>query len=188
MNVQQAWQSQVTEARVSLAYVQHRARSLETRTRLRNALEYAMAVVGVGYLAWNAWEYFLQRPLALAGLGWFGLAFLFFTWHWHRMAAAQATPMDAGVLDTLRFQRLQLERQRDARRLYWRYWLPALVPGVVLVVWSMLVETQVIPWTSIWMVLGWFVVGSAGGVGYYEYTARRLQREIDALDTLASSN
>ena len=41
MNVQQVWQAQATEApRISLAYVRHRAGSVERRTRLRNALEY----------------------------------------------------------------------------------------------------------------------------------------------------
>ena len=59
MNAQQVWQSQVTDApRISLEYVRHQARNLESRTRLRNALEYGTGVLAFlmfGFGAWQEW-------------------------------------------------------------------------------------------------------------------------------------
>jgi hypothetical protein len=189
MNVQQVWQSQPAEApRISLAYVRHRVRTLERRSRWWNGAEYAGALFGAVFLGWHAWVQFLDKPIALAGFAWFALSFLFFVWHWHRMASVQAAPTDAGVLDTLRFQRRQLERQRDARRRYWRYWVPALIPGIALMIAHLLIEVRPVPWTSVWGMIVSSSLISAAGAAFYEHKARQLQREIDALDTLAASN
>jgi hypothetical protein len=186
MNAQELWQSQALDApRISLDYVRHRAASLEQRSRWRNAFEYLGCVVGTGLCAWQVAVQGAARPFMAAALICFLLFMLIFAWRWHSTAGASAPPADAGVLDTLRFQRRELERQRDARRHAWRWWLPAMVPGVVLMAVSLVTEFEPARWTAFWGTLAWVLVGNAGMQAIYEYTARRLQREIDALDSLS---
>lgn len=187
MTPQQAWQEQPGEApRISLEYVRHRARSIERRSYCRNAFEYAGATLGAGGCAWFAWTHQSKLPLMAAGMAWIALYFVYVAIQWNRRAGTQLAPTDAGVLDTLRYQRRQLERQRDARRGNWRWWLPPLVPAYVLFVVSMAVEQGGIRRPEFWLMIGWFAFVTGIAIAVYERTARRLQREIDALDSLAS--
>ncbi len=62
------------------------------------------------------------------------------------LAAAEPAPADAGVLDTLRYQRRQLERQRDLRRRSWRWWGLPMLPGMALMLASMIIEQDPVPW------------------------------------------
>jgi hypothetical protein len=186
MNAQELWQAQALDApRISLDYVRRRAASLEQRSRWRNAFDYFCCLVGVGLCVWQAAVKGASQPILAAGLVCFVLFMVIFAWRWHVTAGAASAPADAGVLDTLRFQRRELERQRDARRHSWRWWLPAMLPGVVLVALSLVIELDPPHWTAFWATVSWVVVGSAGGQAIYEYTARGLQREIDALDSLS---
>jgi hypothetical protein len=187
MNAQQVWQSQVTEApRISLDYVRHRTRNLEQRMRWRNALEYALGFLAFLVFIFGARQYGPSRPIMLAAHVWFALWAVFYMYWWHRLASTQATPADAGVLDNLRYQRRQLERQRDARLRSWRWWgLPGL-PGVVLMLVSMVVEAEPVQWNVIGLLIVWLLVGTAIGFGFLNHEARRYQREIDALDSLAA--
>jgi hypothetical protein len=186
MNAQQLWQAQAAEVpRISLAYVRHRASSLEQRTRWRNLLEYAVAFFGFCVCTFFAWQRFPARPLMIACLGWLALWSLWYMYRWHRFAASQATPAEAGVLDTLRYQRRQLERQRDARRDSWRWWGLTPLPGYFLMLLSMFVEQDPVPWDAIVIVVVGISATTAIGVWALEREARRFQREIDALDSLA---
>jgi hypothetical protein len=187
MNAQQVWQSQVTEApRISLDYVRHRTGNLEQRTRWRNALEYVLGILAFAVFIFGARQYGPSRPLMLAAHAWFALWALFYMYWWHRLAASQVTPADAGVLDNLRYQRRQLERQRDARLKSWRWWgLPSL-PGFVLMLVSMVVEVEPVRWNVIGLLIVWLLAGTAIGVWFLNHEARRFQREIEALDSLAA--
>jgi hypothetical protein len=186
VNAQQLWQSQATDApRVSLDYVRHGARAFERRILWRNAFEYAGALLGIASCSIVATDIWSHRPLFAAGIAWFALFMLYAAIQWHRKAGRKVAPADAGVLDTLRFQRRHLERQRDARRGNWRWWLPPYIPGAALLIASQLTE---IPDPFVWrtpFLIVWLVLGIVGGIWFYEHGARRLQREIDALDSLA---
>jgi hypothetical protein len=187
MNLQQVWQSQATEApRISLAYVRHGASALELRTRRRNAIEYLVGVLCLGLFSFSALQYREGRPLMVAALVWFALWSIHYMVCWHRMASAKAAPAEAGMLDCLRYQRRELERQRDLRRRNWRWWGPAVLPGFGLFFASMFLEVKPVPWNEIAFVVVWIVVGSGLGIAWLEAEARRLQREIEALDSLAS--
>ncbi len=186
MTPQQAWQSEATEApRISLAFVRHGASALESRTRWRNALEYAVGVASLGLFGFTITQR-LDRPLMVAALGWFVLWCLYYMFRWHRMASTTPAPAEAGVLDCLRYQRQQLERQRDLRRRNWRWWGPPSLPGFGLFFASLLTEVKPVPWNEIVFVAVWVVVGTGLAIAFLEAEARRLQREIDALDSLAS--
>ncbi len=185
MNAQQVWQSQPTDApRITLEYVRHQARGLESRMRWRNAVEYGTGALAFVLSGFSAWQ-FGARPIMLAALAWLTVWSLYYMYRWRREAAAAQAPADSGVLDTLRFQRRQLERQRDARRRSWRWVVPTMSPGIVLILVSLVVEQDPVPWGKFAFVVIWMTVGFALAAGIMEAGARRLQKEIDALDSLA---
>jgi hypothetical protein len=187
MNVQQVWQSQATEApRISLAYVRHGVSALERRARWRNAFEYGMAVFAIVVFLLVAWQRASGRPIMLAAMICAALWSLFYMFRWHQLASVVVRPDEAGILDTLQYQRKHLERQRDARRGSWRWWgLPAL-PAVLLSIASLIFELNPVPWGSVVLITVWILVGGGIGAWYLEYEARRFQREIDALDSLST--
>lgn len=187
MNVQQVWQTQATEApRFSLDYVRHGASTLERRARWRNALEYGTAVFACGLFLVIAWRQESGRPIMLAGLIFGALWALWYMVGWHRLAAVAARPEEAGVLDTLRYQRKHLERQRDARRRSWRWLFLPTLPMFALFIASQIFEMNPVPWIKVAFLVFWLLAGGGFGAWYSKYEARRFQREIDALDSLSS--
>jgi MFS family permease len=186
MTTQEIWQLQALEApRVSAAYMRHRARDLASRTRIRNGSNYAGGVLCALFLAWCGWRYpghFLHRPVMITGLALGVLASVYLLFRWHHLASAAKGPEDAGVIDSVSFYRHQLERQRDARR-NWRRRLP-VVPGLITVLASFVLELNPIPWALLAMVTIFMVGVFSFAIAFEEWTARRLQREIDALDLL----
>jgi hypothetical protein len=189
MNPQQVWQAQAVEApRISLAYVRHRTAALNRRVRWRNALEYAACVLALVLAAWQAWEYwqYQSRPIMAAGLAWFALWYVYYVVRWHRHAGLAEAPVAGGVLDSLRYQRQQLERQRDVRHRTWRWWGPTVAPGFVLVLVSMMVELRPVPWGEIFFFVVWVVIALVLAMAYIARERRRIQQEIDALDSLIS--
>jgi hypothetical protein len=187
MNAQQVWQSQALDApRMSLAYVRHRASGLERRTQWRNALEYGVGVLACAMCGVIAYQQFASRPIMTASLVMMALWSLYYVYRWHQLASSKPVPAEAGVLDTLRYQRQQLERQRDMRRRSWRWAGLPLLPGLALMLASLLLEHDPVPWGGIAFVIAWLFVGTAIAVWILESEANRFQREIDALDSLAS--
>ena len=185
MNAQQVWQSQSLEApRMSLAFVRHEAGKLERRTRLRNALEYGTGILCCVLFGVGAWHEGVERPVMVASLGWFAAWSLYYMYRWHGGAGVKPAPGEEGVLDTLRFQRQQLVRQRDFRRQSWRWWAPTVLPGFALFLASKIIEENPVPVNELAFLLVWVSLGVVLGVGFLEGEARRLQREIDALDSL----
>jgi hypothetical protein len=189
MNPQQVWQTQAIEApRISLAYVRHRTAALTRRVLWRNALEYSACALALVLAAWQAWDYGLNqaRPIMAAGLAWFALWYVYYVIRWHRHAGLPEAPLAGGVLDSLRYQREQLERQRDVRHESWRWWGPTVTPGFVLVLTSMIVESRPVPWGEIFLFVLWVSVAISLAMAFVARERRRIQREIDALDSLIS--
>jgi hypothetical protein len=185
MTTQEIWQLQALEApRVSAAYMRYRTRDLVRRTRIRKGSGYAIVFLGTLFFAWSSWRYLLlHRPLMSAAPALWVLACVYFVFRWHRRASAPQVPEDAGVLDSLSFYRRELERQRNARRGKWRWELPLFVPGLIAMFSSLVLEFNR-PWALV-AIEAILIVGMASlGVAFEEWSARRLQREIDALDSL----
>jgi hypothetical protein len=146
-----------------------------------------VGALACGIYVWRATQpFFLARPLLLAAVAWYGLFTVYCMFRVHRYAATQVNPVDVGVLDTLRFHRLQLERQRDFRRGIWRWQLPALLPGLVLQIAAMIVYSA--PWQVFAFLIGVVSLGIALALAIGEYRARQSQREIDALDSLVEGS
>lgn len=187
MTPQQIWLSQSAEApRISLEYVRHTANNLDRRTRRHNALNYGVIGASFAVCLWAAWQHFSSaKPIMGAGVICIGLWLVYCLFLGRRLGAAQTTPAEAGVLDTLRFHRRQLERQRDARRIGWRRGFPPVVPGFALMFVSLFSEFDSMRWDSIGIVAAGFLLAFGWGTWSTERQARGFQREIDALDSLA---
>jgi hypothetical protein len=101
---------------------------------------------------------------------------------WHKRAASQEQPAELGVLDALKFHRRQLERQRDVRLDRWRRW-PA-IPGVLLIFVAGAIEITPTPWMRFGLGAVVMAVVLSIAIVIEERIARRIQKEIDALDSL----
>ena len=184
MNAQQVWLAQATQPpRISLDYIRHQASSLERGTRNRTIRGYLVCVSACVFWGWVAWTHFSSQPLMLAAIVWYGLLALYSMYRLNRHAALQVNSAEAGVLDTLRFHRKQLERQRDFRRGVWRWQLPAVLPGLMLQFAAMIIYSA--PMKSIVFLVVVTTLGFALAIAVGQFQARRAQREIDALDSLA---
>jgi hypothetical protein len=185
MNVQQVWLSQATQApRISLEYIRHQASSLERGTRFRAGLNYGICLLACVFYGWSAWTNFSGMPLFKAAVAWYGLFALYCMYRLHRHVAAQINTADAGVLDTLRFHRRQLERQRDFRRNNWRWQLKAILPGLLLQIVAMAIYS--LPARNFVMLVVVVLLGFTLEFVVGKIRARRSQREIDALDSMGS--
>ena len=185
MNAQQVWQSQSIEApRMSLAYVRHITNEFDRRRRRRAALTYVLGVVCVWLSGFIAWQLASTKPLLAAATLYNALFVLSAIFRLYRHLNVEASPADAGVLDTLRYQRRQLERQRDWRRNSWRWAVLSLLPG-----WAMMLASQYfsdpVPWKGMAATVLVLVVAMGLSALHEERRARQSQREIDALDSLA---
>ncbi len=85
----------------------------------------------------------------VAGLAITMLSLVYVAFGWYRLASAGHVPKDAGAADSLSFYRRELERQRDARRGNWRRWLPSVVPGLITVSASFVLELNRTPWALV---------------------------------------
>lgn len=187
MNAQQVWLAQATQApRVSLEYIRHQASSLERGTRFRAGLNYFICVLACGFYGWSAWTHFSGLPWLQAAVTWYGLFMIYCMYRLHRHVAAQINTADAGVLDTLRFHRRQLERQRDFRRHSWRWQFLAILPGLLLQTIAMAVYSM--PPQKVVILAVVISLGFVLQYGVGEIRARRSEREIDALDSLAGGS
>jgi hypothetical protein len=185
MNTQQLWQAQALDApRMSLAFVRHQADALRRRTRIINAANYVVGGAGMAYFAWKGAEFFSNAPLlSAATVLWLAAALLAILLTRKRFGSQQQ-PAEFGVLDALKFHRQQLERQRDARRGVGR-WLPLFfIPGHVMLFMSFFLEVTPIPWKYVVFNAVTIVFGTWIAIAMTARGARRIQKEIDALESL----
>jgi hypothetical protein len=189
MNAQQVWQAQELDApRISLEYIRHISTDFDRRRQQRAALGYAICIGACAWWAFCAWKFFSTKPLMLAALLCWGLYALYAFYRTRRHVSVESSPANAGVLDTLRYQRRQLERQRDFRRSGWRINLTVL-PGYALMLASMYFENSPpASWHHIGFWALFLVVALALAAWAGERQARRSQREIDALDSLTDDS
>ena len=183
MNSQQLWQAQALDApRISLAFVRLQSESLLRWTRLRNSIIYVVAVAVIPYFVWKAWSIFGWAPLRATAILVNIPIFVWILFRWHKRAASQVQPEELGVLDALQFHRRQLERQRDVRLDRWRRW-PA-IPGILLMFVAAAIEITPTPWEKLGRVALVMTLFFSVAIVIEERFARRIQREIDALDSL----
>jgi uncharacterized membrane protein len=183
MNTQQLWQAEALDApRITLAFVRQQSDSLRRWTRMRNAINYVPVVAIIPFVVWRAWFIFSAMPLYSVGLLWTLASGALLTVRWHKRAASQEQPAEFGVLDALKFHRRQLERQRDVRLDRWRRW-PA-IPGVLMMFVGLAIEVRPTPWMGLGLMAVFITLVLSIATAVEERIARRIQKEIDALDSL----
>jgi hypothetical protein len=121
------WQNREVEPMtITVEEIRRRASRFERRIQWRNIREYA---AGALVLAFLARRLSLDHGLRVVP-GWLIAAGTIYVMiQIHLRGAARATPQDAGIWASLEFHRLELERQRDALRSVWRWYLLPFVPG-----------------------------------------------------------
>jgi len=182
--IHELWASQpVAPVRLAPEELDRRARRLDRRVRLRNAIEYAAGAAPL--LVFGAMTVAYGDPLMRLASAAIVLGVVVVMLGLHRRASAsRAEDWAAPILD---HHRAQLVRQRDALAGVWRWYLAPLVPGLALLfagVWRLrcaiagpaTATAAIVPPVLIALVV------FAGIHWLNRAAARRLTRAIAALD------
>jgi hypothetical protein len=184
MTTQELWQSQAVDApRINPAYLRVRANDTIRVGRRRRVLESCSSVLGVA-VAVLIWSWYPDAWMRAGGV-WMAVAGIVYSWIWWRGGSASALPADLGALDTLRFHRRELERQRAMYQGLWRWALPLFVPMFALLIYGQMLLS---PGNEMYWLTHKVPVVLAGlgvAIGITQFRAAKLRREIELLDLMA---
>jgi lipopolysaccharide export LptBFGC system permease protein LptF len=145
--------------------------------------EYAAAIVVAAFFGFEFW----RAPDPVARMGFLlliaGIAYV--VWELHTKASSEVLPEDAGLSSYIEFQRRELERQRDALRSVWRWYLGPLVPGMAVLLASFgRANPRHIQHIWLFLAIEAAVIGAvfAGIAKLNSKAADKLQKQIDDLD------
>jgi hypothetical protein len=178
------WQSQEEEnVTISLPDIRRLAARFERRIWWRNLREYVAGAVVIGIFAirlrlLHGWDR-LPAVLVIAGASYVLVQI-------HRRGSARPVPADAGARASIQFHRLKLERQRDALRTVWRWYLLPLVPGLAATFAEAALKRGVNA-----TLIGSIVLGTVLFVGIWalnRWGARKLDRKIQELQAMEGGN
>ncbi len=171
------WQTQeVEKVTITMDEIRRRADRWERRIRRRNLREYAAGAIATAVLLFQARHFSFADGwpvwLLIAGTAWM-------MWQLHRRGSAKPIPGDLGVTGSVRFYRQELERQRDALRAVWSWYLLPLVPGLVAVMANAAMHHRI---NAVWYVcLGAFPLGLAAIWKLNKAAAARIERKIEEM-------
>jgi hypothetical protein len=174
-----AWRSQgVDERSLSIEYLRNRAFEQTKQSRSRSVIEYflgcAAAVMCLWFAAVIDSVFFRVGVLvSLAGI-------LYSLYEWWRRKMTWLT-LEGSASDGLTFYKQELVRLRDLHRGLWKIYLPAGVPGaVMLLTWLFLERPETDNGPKIILAFAvaiWIIVT----LRHEAREAKRYQRELDAL-------
>jgi len=107
-----------------------RMNKFERTIRRRNLREYVAAGLVIGVFAYYGWVF--PTLLLRIGCGLLILGTAYVAYQLHRKASARPAPAEMGLRNCVQFQRSELERQRDALRAVWSWYLSPFLPGMSL--------------------------------------------------------
>jgi hypothetical protein len=128
-DVRNLWQNQAVEkVTITVDEIRQRATRFERRIYWRNVREYTAGVVVVAFLSIQlrtarGWQ---LAPLLLLIVG-----TIYVLIQLHRRGSSRPVPADLGIKASMEFHRVELERQRDAVRSVWRWYLLPFMPGFI---------------------------------------------------------
>ena len=99
-----------------------------------------------------------------------------------RRGTARSLPADADTRASIQFHKLEMERQRDALRTVWRWYLLPLVPGLAAIIAGAAIKRGVNA-----RLIGSIIVGVLVFVGVWalnQWGARKLNNKIQELHRL----
>lgn len=178
--LKQAWQAQPGALPFrSGENLRAQATAFQRQVAHRNLREYFAGIFVIPVFCYYVWlfPYWLTRlgaALVVAGN-------IVVLWQLHRRAASRVVPAQLGAA-CLQFQRDELERQRDALRSVWLWYLGPLMPGLVIFVWG-LQNGSIHPFAL--LVEGVMLATFVTIAWINRRAAAKIQRRIDALDTLS---
>ncbi|HEV2400910.1 MAG TPA: hypothetical protein VGS27_28510 [Candidatus Sulfotelmatobacter sp.] len=184
-SVQKLWQCQPVEVtKMSAETLRKRANKLERRVWWRNAREYAAAVIGIAmwgsfFFKTHELSFRIAFALFIAGILWVVVQL-------HRKASARSIPFGTDTSTSLRLYRVELERQRDALKNVWSWYLAPLVPAfAVFTVVDAVANPYVWKWTRLTLLDVCVAAMFFGIWKLNQGAARRLQRMIDEINGVA---
>jgi len=180
--VQKLWQEQPVEGiKMSVDEIRRRAGRFERRIARRNRRETVACVLVSGLFV-----YFLigaHDVLFRIAYGLFGAGMIWVAVQLQRKGSIRNMPLTLGASNSLQFYRTELERQRDAVRNVWPWYLAPLVPGyLVLTIAYAIAFPQPVRWIGV-LAFDVFVVLLFIGIWKMNQRAARcLDRMIDELN------
>jgi len=159
---------------MSLDDIRRKTLEFQVKISRRNLREYVAAAFVFLSMALSFQKGPLAAVLIIAGV-------LYVVWQLHSRGAARTAPPDGDFATYLDFHRRELERQRDLLRTIWSWYLGPMIPGLAVAVVSSAIKNPR-PWIFVYAIL---VVLLFLGIGKLNLdAARKLQREIDALNAM----
>jgi hypothetical protein len=184
-DIKKLWQNQVTESLpMPLEELQRKAKMFRSRIRRRNIREYVAAAILIVWVGSGLLRF--STPLNRAGQITIIAGVVYVVWQLRRRASTAILPVEASASNWLDFHRRQLERQRDALRSVWKWYLAPLIPGIALLLagLSRTIEQRTGSIALIPAVAAANIVVFGAVWCLNVRAARRLQRRIDELDAL----
>lgn len=163
---------------MSVEEIRVHAERLEKRMRKTYNREYFAALTVIVWMAAYVW--FLKPVLFRVAAGLAIPATVLMLYQLRKRASPRTLPADLALTSCLEFHRRELERQRDARKSIWRWYLLPFVPSVL--VWT--IAFYFLPRGSLVLAL---IIGAFFALDFIvigklnQRAARRLQRQIDEL-------
>ena len=182
-DLRKLWQNQKTEdVAMSIEAIRKKAHKFQRRILWRNVREYAAAVLvvaGFGFHFWTLDGFLLRTGSVLVILG-----TLYVVYQLHKRGSSQPVSAQTGLRPCLDFHRRELVRQRDALQSVWRWYLLPFVPGVAVFLLGRAIENPPGHWAPLSVTVAGFVIIFVFVIKLNQWGARKLQRQIDALDDL----
>jgi len=179
------WQGQEVEKVIlTVDEVQRRASRFERRVRNRNLREYIagalVIVLSANQIVTRLHGWRMTPPVLII------LGTIYVMFQLHRRGSARSLPGDVGLRGSIEFHRLELERQRDALRGVWHWYLLPFAPGLV----ATLVMAGIARGINARLVgVGvMFVLIFVGVVALNNWGARKLDRKIEELKIMETDD
>lgn len=190
------WRNQpMKSAEISLAEICRKANKFEKQIFWRNLREYVAGVVVIAFFGYYISIFHAALTRAGCGLVIAGTLFVGFTLH--KRGPSKAIPADLAISSCSEFLRKELQRQCDLLSSVWLWYLLPFVPGLLVFESGLLAQALQQPSASSHLrsVVTPFaitiVVSAIVFVGVWrlnQWAARKLQREIDALDRMGNES
>ena len=174
------WQTQTTDAApIDIDEIRAGAMKFRRTIRRRNLREHVAGAVVTAVFGFYAWA--ADGPWTRTGALLVIAGNLYVALQIGRRGWSNPWAPDAPVIAA---HRAELERQRDALRSVWRWYLLPYVPGMTAFAVGVEVDNPPVAWVSLAIYLALGLASFAVVAALNRAAARQMQREIDALDDL----
>lgn len=182
-DVRNLWQCQeVEKVTITIDEIRHRATRFEKRIYWRNIREYIAGAVVLAFFAPQLWHQHGWR-LAPALLLIAGTIYVMYQL---TLRGARSVPSEAGLKASMEFHRQELERQRDALRTVWRWYLLPFVPGFAAALVALGFDRGINARLMISVLI--IILTLVGVWGLNEWAARKLDRKIQEVKNLEADD